>query len=151
MILSIPYLDAERTKTIEKCREKSTLILIYMYITPGVLSRATRPTSHCVCRLVGHTFTFSMRTAFTAPTQLITAPAQLIIAPVNLHFRCRPSYSTSCCLRTCHRTSAGRNSLRWNALCRPAKSGRPRVWTSTWSGCQEEPSCVRKKDRENEC
>ena len=43
------------------------------------LSRATRPTSHRVCRSVGRSvgpnFIFGKQTAFTA--QLITAPAQL--------------------------------------------------------------------------
>ena len=34
-----------------------------------------------VGRLFGHTFTFSMRTALTAPALLITAPAHLITAP----------------------------------------------------------------------
>ena len=37
-----------------------------------------------VGRSVGHAFTFCMRTAFTAPAQLITAPAQLITAPAQL-------------------------------------------------------------------
>ena len=36
-----------------------------------------------VGRSVGHTFAFSMRTAFTAPAQLITAPVQLITAPAQ--------------------------------------------------------------------
>ena len=36
-----------------------------------------------VCRSVGHTFTFSMQTAFTAPALLITAPSQLITAPAQ--------------------------------------------------------------------
>ena len=48
------------------------------------MSRATRPISHCVGQSVGHTFTFSMRMAFSAPAQLIIAPAQLIIAPAQL-------------------------------------------------------------------
>ena len=42
------------------------------------MSQARQPKRHCVCRSVGRSVghTFSVRTAVTAPAQLITAPAQ---------------------------------------------------------------------------
>ena len=51
------------------------------------MSQARQPKRHCVCRSVGrsvgHAFTFSMLTDFSAPAQFITAPAQVNTAPAQ--------------------------------------------------------------------
>ena len=72
------------------------------------LSRATRPISHCVCRLVGQAFTFSLRIAFTAPAQLNTVPAQPPATKAAV-FGC--THIQNCLPLSCHKRTAQREEI----------------------------------------
>ena len=58
---------------------KITEILVHSFFVAG--NATYKSLCLLVGRSVGHAFTFSMRTAFTAPAKLIAAPAQLYTAP----------------------------------------------------------------------